>query len=290
METSNDSTNHKHKHAFSVGYLGGIGASPIQHILCQHLPRHQISSFVRAFPPGHISTFDCAMCSLQIYALFAVSLRTQPNSIVLQCASAALFDICWYSSADLSRLPWNIFLVLSSFVTKMCIWPPAQHRIPANKMKYNCISCINGISSAVCRGFSSNGTPINAISVQFSIEPLPNFFFLFEYEARASLPVIACFPPNKLHKLPHQANCQCKRLIVDRIGLHVRRYLGPLSLGFSGGSQHRKKLGWCRCCHGAFAANFGRKKNRRPPKRIDLFAPEAAGLPFFSRGLVLIPT
>lgn len=279
--TSNDSTNHKHKHAFSGGYLGGIGASPIQHILCQHLPRHQISSFLRAFPTGQFSTFHCAMCSVQIYALSAASLRTQPNSIVLQCASAALFDICWYSSADLSRLPWNIFLVLSSFVTKMCIWPPAQHRIPANKMKYNCISCINGISSAVCRVFSSNGTPMNAISVQFSIEPLPNFFFLFEYEARASLPVIACFPPNKLHKLPHHANCQCKRLIVDRIGLHVRRYLGPFSLGFFGGSQHRKKLGWSRCCHGAFRCKFRQKEKSKASEADRSFCSGGCGPSIF---------
>ena len=41
---------------------------------------------------------------------------------------------------------------------------------------------------------------------------------------------------------------------------------------------------------GRFAVIFGRKKNRRPPKRIDLFAPELEGPPFFSRRLVLIPT
>ena len=97
-----------------------------QHIIlvCQHPSRHQIF-------------FVCAGTS---------PLATFRRAIVL-CASAkhthcppqlfAYYEICQHSSGgahiqylptcfdQLCRLPWNKFSALSSFVTKMCIWPPA---------------------------------------------------------------------------------------------------------------------------------------------------------------------
>ena len=132
VETSSGSSHHNLQHSFSSDYLGEVWSSPISaHLMPASATASNFLRLCGHFPPGHISTCHCAICNRQIHALSAISLRIlQAMSTFLRAAH--LFQYLPTCFDHLCRLPWSKFSALSSFVTKMFIWPAAYHRIPSN--------------------------------------------------------------------------------------------------------------------------------------------------------------
>ena len=150
VETSSGSPQHNHQHSFSSDYLGEAGASPISaHLMPASATASNFLRLCRYFPPGQISTCHCDMCYRQIHALSAISLRILQYMFAFLRA-AYLFQYLPTCFDHLCRLPWSKFSALSSFVTKMFIWPAAYHRFPSNiAIAFQVTSCLRASAGAL---------------------------------------------------------------------------------------------------------------------------------------------
>ena len=191
---SSGSSHHNRQHSFSSDYQGkNWGISDISTSYASICHGIKFSSFVPVLPPGpHFYVPSCQVLPPNTRTFRYISSHT---TIYVRISSSGVF-VPISTNVLQPFVPPSMKQIFGTFF--LCYQDVHMaSRISSHPNEHSNSISSNAISPGVGRGSFLETVRPRTSSLQFSfrLEPLPNFFFLFENEARASPPIIACFPP-----------------------------------------------------------------------------------------------